>query len=355
MITYSAGNNSKSYPIEKNAFKFWDGKKSPEKVLFIRLEAMGDVVITFPYIQGFKKAYPDCEIDFLTKKENFTLPNSFILFSEVFYLQGMRSFKKQLVFASLLSSRLIFKRYDIVFDLQNNEISHLIRFFIFPKSFCSFDRYSPFPAGVRTLNTIQKILTQTITPEFKFDFIHQPENEKLLIGNGWNPTNKLIILNPAGFFETRNWPLENYILFARLWLTKFPDSQFLVLGVNRTLEKAEILKTKLGDAVINLVDKTSPSEAFQIIQKAFFVLSEDSGLMHMSWISGKPTLALFGSSRSDWSRPLGNHSLCLNSSDLECGECMEATCRFGDVHCLTRFSPEFVFEQAQQLLNGVTE
>jgi ADP-heptose:LPS heptosyltransferase len=72
--------------------------------------------------------------------------------------------------------------------------------------------------------------------------------------------------------------------------------------------------------------------------------------MHMAWLSGIPTLALFGSTRSEWSRPLGDHTLLLDSSDLSCGGCMESTCRFGDNHCLTRYTPQQVYTHAIGLI-----
>ena len=70
----------------------------------------------------------------------------------------------------------------------------------------------------------------------------------------------------------------------------------------------------------------------------------------MAWVSGIPTLALFGATRSDWSRPLGEHTFLLDSSDLPCGNCMEAVCKFGDVHCLTRYTPEEVFQHSLNLI-----
>ncbi len=75
--------------------------------------------------------------------------------------------------------------------------------------------------------------------------------------------------------------------------------------------------------------------------------------MHMAWVCGIPTLALFGSTRSDWSAPQGEHSLCLNSSDLECGNCLLEVCKYGDVHCLSRYTPEFVFEKSIGLLQRI--
>ena len=120
-------------------------------------------------------------------------------------------------------------------------------------------------------------------------------------------------------------------------------------------EKAQYLKSQLGNCLLNLVNQTTTAEAFSILRKATLVLTEDSGLMHIAWVSGVPTLALFGSSRSVWSQPLGEASLCLHSADLPCGECMEAECCFGDVHCLTRYTPKMVFGKARELAGKIKD
>jgi ADP-heptose:LPS heptosyltransferase len=75
----------------------------------------------------------------------------------------------------------------------------------------------------------------------------------------------------------------------------------------------------------------------------------------MAWVSGIPTLAMFGSTRSDRATPIGKHTLLLHSSDLICGNCMLETCLYGDSHCLTRYTPEFVFEKAVALISLVAD
>ena len=162
---------------------------------------------------------------------------------------------------------------------------------------------------------------------------------------------RLVVLNPAGAFATRNWEIHKYVLFAKRWLQRWPDTKFLVLGTSFIAEKALCLESELGEHLINLVGQTTPSEVFSLLQRVTLVLSEDSGLMHMAWVSGTPVIALFGSTRSDWSRPLGPHSLVLDSSDLPCGNCMQAICQRGDVFCLSRRSPEEVFARAVSLLD----
>jgi heptosyltransferase-2 len=115
--------------------------------------------------------------------------------------------------------------------------------------------------------------------------------------------------------------------------------------------KAGLFRSHLKERFIDLTGKTTPFEAFSLVGKAKLMLTEDSGLMHMAWVQGVPTIALFGSSPDYWSAPLGEWSQCLSSSDLPCGNCFSETCQFGDVHCLTRYTPEFVVEAACSLLS----
>jgi ADP-heptose:LPS heptosyltransferase len=124
------------------------------------------------------------------------------------------------------------------------------------------------------------------------------------------------------------------------------------LGTQRIYQKAAVIKSCLQGSVIDLVNKTRLEESFAILQFVSLVVSEDSGLMHMAWVSGKPTIALLGSSHSIWTKPLGEQSRCLSSEDLPCGNCMSEVCRYGDVHCLTRYTPEQVFGVAVELLDS---
>jgi ADP-heptose:LPS heptosyltransferase len=219
-----------------------------------------------------------------------------------------------------------------------------------PSAWVEFDRTSPIPAGERTKNTIEAIGLVKNKAAEKLTLKNDLNAKQILIDNGWDEKKELIVLNPAGIFETRNWPIENYALFAKLWLNEFPQTQFLVIGLSFIASKAEYLKSQLGRSVISIINKTSVAEAFAILQYARLMLSEDSGLMHMSWVSGKPTFTLLGGTRPDRGQPEGKFSAFLDSSDLECGCCMQEKCKWNDTRCLTRYSPEFVFEKAKELL-----
>ena len=334
--------------------KKWTKQNSPKRILTIRLQAMGDLVITLPYLQALRNALPSsAKLDLLTLEENESIPRSIKLFDKIYSIRGYRNFKKQLAFTCLLLPGILLRYYDVVLDLQNNLISRIVRKAVMPHAWCEFDKFSSIAAGERTRLTIEAIGLGQNFPDSNFILKNEVNTRELLKKNGWDETSAIVILNPAGAFETRNWSLKNYIDFARLWLNIFPATQFLVLGVNSIAAKADYFKSELRDKLINLVNKTSPAQAFAIIQKVKFVLSEDSGLMHIAWVSGVPTLAMFGSTHNR-SRPLGNHTILLDSADLECGNCMLEFCKYGDAHCLTRYTPEMVFEKAVTLLHSAS-
>ncbi len=341
---------------EKLNFQSWQIKSLPKRILIIRLQGMGDVSITLPYVQSFKKKLPAItKLDFLTRNEVKDIPGSVKLYDWIYSIGGGRNTLLQLISLLFLLPKLKINDYDIVIDLQRNKLSRLVRKFIDPVAWSEIERFSESSAGDKYQKGIEAVGLGSIKLNTGLQLKKPDAGLIKLINAGWNSSNKLVVLNPAGAFSTRNWQIDNYVQYAELWKTNFPDTQFLILGLKTISEKALFLKKILKDDLIDLVntDGTSAEEAFVIINKSYFVLTEDSALMHMSWVSGIPTLALFGSSRSDWSAPQGEHSLCLNSSDLECGNCLLEVCKYGDIHCLTRYTPEFVFNRTISLLKRI--
>lgn len=312
---------------------------------------MGDVVGTLPFLQHLSRSLPiSVKFDFLTREETESIPKSIILFNKVFSIGGGRNFKKQLFYTFLLLPKLMLRRYDVVIDLQNNLISKIVRKFLMPTAWSEFDKITRISGAERYRRTIEAVGLGTNKLDENFTLKNPQQGLRILKANGWKENDELIVINPAGAFETRNWSMHNYAAFAKLWLATFPQTKFLMMGTSFIASKAAFMKNELQDKLINLVELTTPAEAFAIIQRVKFMLSEDSGLMHMAWLSGVPTLAIFGSTRSDWSAPFGEHTFLLDSSDLPCGNCMSDVCKYGDVHCLTRYTPEKVFQDAVNLM-----
>lgn len=320
------------------------------RILIIRLHAFGDTMATLPYVNGIRRSQPDTHIDLLTLTSNSVVPEATGLFSQVFKLPGGRH--QVILSAHALLRRFIDLRgpYDAIIDLQDNKVSHVVRKMLKSVKSSVFDKYAPLFAGERYLTAIQRILPD-VSADFCFNFLQIPNSSEVLPvkqkGYKW------IVLNPAGFYKTRNWPIDNYIQLSRLMQEAWGEQiQFLLLGDERIREKAEKIEEAFPENVINLVSRTSQLEAFGLLGQCDLVVSEDSGLGHMAWIQGVKTLFLFGSTRADWTAPPYPHVMSLVSSDLACGDCMKPFCIHGDVRCLVRYTPSFIFQRAVEFLYG---
>ncbi|HEY9047135.1 MAG TPA: glycosyltransferase family 9 protein [Ohtaekwangia sp.] len=331
--------------------KPWRGDKPPRKILVMRFQALGDTVITLPYVQSIKRQYPQTVLHLFTREEVSRIPKSIILFDRIFSLGGKRNAKVQFVLALLMMPLLWMQRYDAVIDLQHHRFSKIIRWLLGAKAWSVFDTNSPISAGERTRQTIEALWTWKISLDTAFTFKSIEGIDTLLYKNGYKKGHDLVVFNPAGYCVSRNWPLPYYTEFAKLWIKQNPMTQFVLLLLPSLHEKATFIQKEIGDHCINLTGKADQLEAFKIIQRSKLVISEDSGLMHMAWVQGVATIALFSSSRKDWSAPQGEWSVCLDSSDLACGPCGLEQCTFGDNRCLTRYSPSYVSNIAQQLLS----
>ncbi len=327
----------------------WRGPEPPSAILAIRLQAFGDVAVTMPYLRALKQALPGTALDLITRRENVDLPEALQLFRRVYGVGGGRSERRQLLAIAPLLPPLALGRYPVVIDLQNNRVSRTIRRLVFPRAWSAFDRFSASSAGERTRRTIEAAGFSLSSVELRLPLRDLDLGVAALRAVHWDATRPLVVLSPSGAFPSRRWPVESYAGFAAIWQRR-SAAQFAVLGVPAIAQRAEAIAAAIGASTLNLVGKTTAPEAMGILQRASLVVTEDCGLMHMAWTAGVPTIALFGSSNHVWSAPQGDHSVCLHSGDLPCGACMDAQCRFGDVHCLTRYGAERVVAEAERLL-----
>jgi len=329
----------------------WREATPPERILAVRLHALGDTVITLPYLSALRRACPGAELDFLTRDEVAEIPRSLALFDHVLAFGGGRDPRRQLLHALALVPRLRARRYDVVLDLQRSRVSRLVRRLIRPRAWSEFDRFSPQLAGERTRLTIEAAGLGPLEVEADLMLRDAGAGERTLRAHGWDGTAELVVLNPAGTFPGRQWPSAAYTRFAELWTeSRARPTQFAVLGLPPLAGRTRELSSRLGPQLLDLVGRTTAAEAFAIVQRATLVLSEDSGLLHMAWAAGAPTLALFGASRAAWARPHGAHADLVQACRMSDGACLDGACLGEGPPCLSRVSPEDVVARAHALL-----
>lgn len=335
----------------------WKVDKPPGKILVIRIQALGDLFGIFPFISDLKKKLPDTQIDLLTRSDYAHFAREMGIFDRIYEVNGGTSAFKRSWNLFRQYPRLFFKRYPVILDLQRNRGTRLLRRSLFPKAWSEMDRFSDKNGAIRYQWSIEQVGLGKVELDFSFaaKYHSNPEAKEFLQQAGWNGTDTLVTINPAGLFETRNWALSRYAEWMKKWLEDRPDTQFLILGVNNLRAKADYLQQQVPGRVLNLVGKTSILQAYQILMHSSFLLTEDSGLGHFGWLSGLKTLSILGSTRSDWTAPYGPHTAYFDSSHLPCGNCMLPVCIHPKPLCLDQLTVAQVYEKTQELLNRTDE
>lgn len=325
--------------------------RPPERILAIRLQAFGDTVLTLPYLNALRRALPQARLDFLTRAEVASVPKGVDLFDRVHEIPFGRRRRWQMMGAAAVLPRLLARRYQVVIDLQANGVSRFVRRTLRPPAWSEFDRTSPSPAGERTRIAIEAAGCELAEVRAGLTQRRVDSAGGLLRDAGWDGSAALIVLNPAGAFAGRSWPLNHYARFAQLWSASAgAPVTYVVLGFPSMAAKAAVLAERIGPRLLSLVGRTTGEQALDVVRRAALVLSEDSGLMHLAWAAGRPTFGLLGASRGAWSRPHGAHSAWIGACREEDGACVNGRCHGEPNACLASVEPEEVVRRARDLV-----
>jgi len=141
----------------------------------------------------------------------------------------------------------------------------------------------------------------------------------------------------------KRWPAAHYAaLAARL------DLPVLLLGSGKEADLCDEI-SKTSKNCLNFAGKTPLAQAIHALAASKFIVSNDSGLMHVAAALGVPQVAVFGSSSPLHTPPLSDKAVVLwlkndaaYQPPLDCAPCFERECPLGHTRCLNDISAERV-------------
>lgn len=142
------------------------------------------------------------------------------------------------------------------------------------------------------------------------------------------PDDYAVLCPGAEYGPAKRWPY-----FAGL------SSSLPVASV--VLGSAKDLPATQGLQGLNLAGKTTLDEAIDLIAGARYVVSNDSGLMHVAAALGRPQVSLFGSSSPRHTPPLSAKARVL-WLQVECSPCFQRECPLGHFRCMREMTLEMV-------------
>ncbi|WP_414931734.1 lipopolysaccharide heptosyltransferase II [Vibrio europaeus] len=186
-------------------------------------------------------------------------------------------------------------------------------------------------------------------PSLTIDLVSQNNARDRL---GLESTRPVIGLCPgAEFGPAKRWPDTYYAEVAKYAIEQ--GYQIWLFGSAKDREVCELISSKLsneqGQLCFNLAGETSLIEAVDLLAACHTVVSNDSGLMHVSAAVGCNIVAIYGSSSPKYTPPLTN-KLKMVHTDVECRPCFKRECPLGHLDCLNKLRPNTVINALEEFL-----
>lgn len=272
-----------------------------EKVLVVSNTALGDLLLSTPAIKSLKKSFPNISIDLMINR------NLLNLFSSFEYVDNIITYDNNFFGLIKHIKYLKEKKIDTIFFLHSNgpqdlfialasNVKNVLKAINYPSKvsveFSKFILNKPDYSDKKhiiehRLDLIKvfkpKIVDKTISLPTSYYKSFQKE-KKINIG---------IQLGAADIYKM--WPLDNFIsLINRFDESTNEDFSITFLGLKEEKELSDNVISKINkNNAINLCGKTKIDELPYKLKEVDFLITNDTGTLHLSIALGIPTISLF--------------------------------------------------------------
>ncbi|MFH1594356.1 MAG: lipopolysaccharide heptosyltransferase II [Candidatus Omnitrophota bacterium] len=157
----------------------------------------------------------------------------------------------------------------------------------------------------------------------------------------------LVVVNPGGNWRSKRWSEDNFAKLCKALFEKF-NIKIVISGAKKDVELASRIKEKAGPDISVFAGKTDLKELGALMGRANFVISADSGPMHIAVSMGSNVIALFGPTSPELTGPYGNGNYRVIRKNTECETpCYDVTCN--DHRCMDSITVEDVLETFEEM------
>ncbi len=329
------------------------------KILVIRPGGIGDAVLLFPALCELRKHYKNHTIDVLAEKRNSGI------FAGCPYIDGLLLYDR-LPHETLY--RVINAGYDVVIDTEQwHRMTAALSYITRAPERIGFETNGR--SGLYSSNILYgqddyeavsflNLVSALTGEEYEFDvtrpFLPVPGRHGALssaIAEFRKGKRAVVGIFTGATVPERRWGANNFAELAEK-LSRENIGSVLVGGETERDDSAIFKNRCTAGYLMDCIGGTTLGETAAVISEVDLFISADTGLMHIAYGVGTPTLSLFGAGIQKKWAPRGDNHIAINRNE-PCSPCTRfgytPKCPYG-VRCLTGISVEVVKESAMGLL-----
>jgi heptosyltransferase-1 len=291
-----------------------------ERILVVRLGAMGDVIHAMPAVAALRKANPGAFIGWVIEERWSELlvadgasshgnPDEQRPLIDRIHTVNTRAWRENLLagetWDSIFSLRdeLHSEDYDIAIDFQGATKSGMVAFASGAKIRRGFDSPRELPAKIFYNRTVKTTEPHVVGMNFQLAEVSKSDEltplPRGLAANHWVEEQlrslggkKLAILNPGAGWQAKEWPADKYGQLAKRLAQRGFASLVNIGPGEREAALATTVEQVSGGAANRIV--CSVGQLIALTRNASLFVGGDTGPMHMANALRIPTVAIFG-------------------------------------------------------------
>ena len=340
-----------------------------QKILIIKLRAIGDVVLSTAVIPNLKKIYQSAAIHFAVEpagKEVITGNESIDRVVVLPAKKTKQSFSlKRMIESIRFVQNLRKEKYDLVFDLFGNPRSAFLTWMTGAKYRVGFDfRGRKYAYNIRVQPRGDRVhevdFNLDALRELNIPIVHRfPQfpvpveaEEKI---NRWIATQQiresfLIGIHPWGSWEAKRWGLTHFAELADRLSEAYRATVIVLWGPGEQHHAKKVCS--LARTSPALAPETTLKELGALLSRCDLVIANDSGPMHISAAVGTKTIGIFGPTSWRLQGPFGPRNDVAYKKGLTCLGCNRLTC--DELICMKTLSVDDVMEVVQRVVSMKT-
>lgn len=340
-------------------------KKIINSILLIRLSSMGDIVLTSALLRQIRSAYKNARIDFLLSQQYQEIFKFNPNISNIILYDKSDSFSEINKKKAELKKTLQNDKYDLIIDLHNNYRSRHFRYGL-GKKVSKIKKKRLFKLCLvhlkkNILNRKLSIPEQYFhTGNFNNTLSDDGKGLEIFLENEEQKTERLkkrIAIAPGAFHFTKRWGADKYSELINLIKDNITKDncacEIILLGGKADKNICKEILEKTNFYPKDFSGESSILRTAELLSTCDLLITNDTGLMHIAAARQVPTVAIFGSTVTDFGFSPYRVKHKILEVDLSCRPCTHigrSKCPKKHFNCMNLISVESVFSAAKKLL-----